>query len=260
MTETTTITSSRVVYNLDIQPCTENDETKSITHHPSYRYRKVDVADGNSFTKTLRHIWKNELSQLQQQDQHQQHLHVCLVNNAGIFETTENHNVVWDETTSISQIDTILQTNLGSVIHGTRTLVQLITKQHNSGESVATGTTPITTTIINMASTAALGPFPAHPVYAATKAAILSFTQTAQIDHQHDPLVHIYAVCPGIIDTPMGWMGGTANTAAVAQLKGGVRTSPHLVAKAVLGLFHQEYPNCSYLVVDNHDIENITRG
>ena len=63
-------------------------------------------------------------------------------------------------------------------------------------------------------------------------------------------------MCPAIIDTEMGRMGGEANRRAVALLKGGKRTRPELVAEAVLGLFSRkkEWTECSYLVVDNHEI------
>ena len=205
-------------------------------------YANVDVSDSEAFEDYMGSTFggKDDPPVLE-----------CLVNNAGIFETEENDNVLWGESTTCQDVDRIIRTNLGGVVHGTRAAVRIMSRQ-----SLRRGT------IINIASTAALHPFPDHPVYCATKSAVLQFSQTADIDIKargHD--IRVFCVCPGIIDTEMGRMGGESNRRVVASLKGGQRTSPTLVADAVINLFQrkEEYVECSYLVVDNHEIRKILR-
>lgn len=58
--------------------------------------------------------------------------------------------------------------------------------------------------IVNMASLSALGPVPGLAVYAATKAAVLSFTTSLAGDLRAARLpIRVHAVCPDGVDTPM---------------------------------------------------------
>lgn len=228
-----------IVYSLDkVEP--DDQISKQALSRGQLTYLNTDVSDANTFIVHLEEIFKRH----RRLD--------CLVNNAGLFETSENNNILWNtDTTTTEQINCMLNTNFGSVVHGTQTAVKLMkqcTLEQNSHK-----------TIINIASTAAFGPFPMHPVYCSCKSAVLQFTRTAQIDLKAEGF-QVYAVCPGIIDTDMGRMGGEPNRLMVAQLKGGKRTKPELVAAAVIGLFLQEKPEwnkCSYLIVDNHEINPI---
>ena len=221
-----------IAYSLDIQQ-PDDPRSKEMLQTQQLHFRNINVSDIRSFLSCLEEIFQRH----QRLD--------CLINNAGIFESSENNNILWDPNTTTEQIDFMLQTNFASVVHGTRTAVNLMLQCNDSRK-----------TIINMASTAAFGPFPMHPVYCSCKSAALQFTQTAQIDLGPQGF-RIYAICPGIIDTEMGRMGGVANRKAVAQLKGGKRTKPELVASAVVGLLLQtkpEWNESSYLIVDDHDI------
>lgn len=56
--------------------------------------------------------------------------------------------------------------------------------------------------IVNVASAAGLRPSPGMPVYAATKAAVVSLTRSAAQDHGLDG-IRVNAVCPGSVRTPM---------------------------------------------------------
>jgi NAD(P)-dependent dehydrogenase (short-subunit alcohol dehydrogenase family) len=225
------------VYSLDMLRPDDHDSKKALSSK-QLTYLNTDVSDAKTFTSRLEEIFKCH----QRLD--------CLVNNAGFFETSENNNILWNPNTTTEQINFMLNTNFGSVVHGTRTAVNLMkqcTLEQGSRK-----------TIINIASTAALGPFPMHPVYCSCKSAILQFSRTAQIDLEPEGF-RIYAVCPGVIDTEMGRMGGERNRRMVAELKGGKRTKPELVAAAAVGLLLQEKPewnDCSYLIVDNHEIIN----
>jgi NAD(P)-dependent dehydrogenase (short-subunit alcohol dehydrogenase family) len=56
--------------------------------------------------------------------------------------------------------------------------------------------------IINLASIAGTQPVPILPIYAATKAAVISLTHSLNADLDGDG-VRAIAICPGFVDTPM---------------------------------------------------------
>jgi len=56
--------------------------------------------------------------------------------------------------------------------------------------------------IVNLASIAGTMPVPILPIYAATKAAVISLTHTLNADLEADGIRAI-ALCPGFVDTPM---------------------------------------------------------
>ncbi len=61
--------------------------------------------------------------------------------------------------------------------------------------------------IVNLASIAGTGPVPVLPIYAATKAAVISLTQSLNEDLDADG-VRAIAICPGFVDTPMAEYSG----------------------------------------------------
>jgi NAD(P)-dependent dehydrogenase (short-subunit alcohol dehydrogenase family) len=61
--------------------------------------------------------------------------------------------------------------------------------------------------IVNLASIAGTQPVPILPVYAATKAAVISVTHSLNHDLDDDG-VRAIAVCPGFVDTPMAEFAG----------------------------------------------------
>jgi NAD(P)-dependent dehydrogenase (short-subunit alcohol dehydrogenase family) len=56
--------------------------------------------------------------------------------------------------------------------------------------------------IVNLASIAGTQPVPLLPIYAASKAAVISLTHTLNADLDSDG-VRAIAICPGFVDTPM---------------------------------------------------------
>ena len=61
--------------------------------------------------------------------------------------------------------------------------------------------------IVNLASIAGTQPVPILPIYAATKAAVISLTHT--LNHDLDSAgVRAIAICPGFVDTPMAEFSG----------------------------------------------------
>ena len=61
--------------------------------------------------------------------------------------------------------------------------------------------------IVNLASIAGTQPVPILPVYAATKAAVISLTHSLNADLEDDGIRAI-AICPGFVDTPMAEFSG----------------------------------------------------
>ena len=61
--------------------------------------------------------------------------------------------------------------------------------------------------IVNLASIAGTQPVPILPIYAATKAAVISLTHSLNADLD-DEGVRAIAICPGFVDTPMADFSG----------------------------------------------------
>ena len=61
--------------------------------------------------------------------------------------------------------------------------------------------------IVNLASIAGTQPVPVLPIYAATKAAVISLTHSLNADLDDDG-VRAIAICPGFVDTPMADFAG----------------------------------------------------
>jgi NAD(P)-dependent dehydrogenase (short-subunit alcohol dehydrogenase family) len=64
--------------------------------------------------------------------------------------------------------------------------------------------------IVNLASIAGIEPVPILPIYAATKAAVISLTRSLNADLDEDGVRSI-AICPGFVDTPMASFTGMAS-------------------------------------------------
>ena len=63
--------------------------------------------------------------------------------------------------------------------------------------------------IVNLASIAGTQPVPVLPIYAASKAAVISLTRSLNDDLDDDG-VRAIALCPGFVDTPMAEFTGMA--------------------------------------------------
>ncbi|KAJ1962892.1 hypothetical protein H4R35_007308 [Dimargaris xerosporica] len=81
---------------------------------------------------------------------------------------------------------TVLRLNVHGTIFATQCILQLWAKSESPG------------TIVNTASAAGLGPFPASPVYAASKAAVIHFTASLkEFEHQG---IRVNAVAPFFVE------------------------------------------------------------
>lgn len=106
------------------------------------------------------------------------------VNNAGVLFAGS----AWENTDD--EIAAILEVNVRGVMAGTKAAV--------SQMGAAGGA------ILNVASISALTPVPGLALYAATKAAVLSYTTSVQGDLSHAGLpIRIHALCPDVVGTHM---------------------------------------------------------
>lgn len=107
------------------------------------------------------------------------------VNNAGVLFAGD----AWDY--SDEQIATILDVNVRGVMAGSAAAVS---QMRTTGGGV----------VLNIASLSALAPVPGLSLYAATKAAVLSYTTSLEGDLRHAGLpIRARALCPDVVNTQM---------------------------------------------------------
>ncbi len=107
------------------------------------------------------------------------------VNNAGVARAAK----VWEH--PASDVDLTVNVNLLGVMHGSRAAIDVM-RGTGGGH------------ILNIASMSSFGPVPGLAVYAATKAAVLSFTTSTQGDLDLAGIpIRVHALCPDAADTAM---------------------------------------------------------
>lgn len=133
---------------------------------------KMDFENNLSIEKYATHLFERPDSHLK-----------ILVNNAGIFsrQTFEKENP--------AQIQKMFQVNLFSPMLLTQKLIPLLRK--NGGGS-----------IVNVSSTLGLRTSPTTGAYSASKAAMISWTQTLALELAADS-IRVNCICPGIVETPI---------------------------------------------------------
>jgi NAD(P)-dependent dehydrogenase (short-subunit alcohol dehydrogenase family) len=140
-----------------------------------------------------------------------------LHSNAGLV----SGNPPWPGT-SVERIEQLVRTNVLGPMVGTRLAVDLMAE---GGGGV----------VVHTASVAGLAPMPADAVYAATKAAVILFTQScAGLAESYG--VRVNAVLPGMVDTDMIRKTGDGEQPAEwlkPILAGGIALQPDDVARAV---------------------------
>jgi short-subunit dehydrogenase len=139
------------------------------------------------------------------------------VNNAGVLRAGR----AWEQ----PEDDVALQVgvNLLGVVHGSRAAVGVLRERGGH--------------LLNVASMSAHGPVPGLAVYAATKAAVLSFSISLQgeLDLARLP-VRVHALCPDAADTALVRdEQASPDTAILFSQRGGL-LSPAAVADAAVGL------------------------
>jgi NAD(P)-dependent dehydrogenase (short-subunit alcohol dehydrogenase family) len=145
----------------------------------------------------------------------------CAFNNAGVADegkfTIDSTEADWDRTHNI---------NLKGV---------WLCMRREIAEMVKTGGG----TIVNTASVAGLVGWRGAGAYAASKHGVVGLTKTAALEYARQG-VRVNAVCPGVIDTPMGapatQSAGTVHDLLLAKHPAGRFGTPNEVANAVVWL------------------------
>ena len=157
-------------------------------------------------------------------------------NNAGIMNGGDPN---WPDS-SLEKAHLVVSVNVAGVIMGTREAVHRMRKR---GGGV----------VVNTASIAALAPMPMDPIYAATKAAVVLFTQSCKVLAETEK-VRVNAVLPGMVDTPIIGKTGDGKTPAkwlepaIAATK---MLQPEDIAAAVLEYVKDESKAGDHRIVGN---------
>jgi short-subunit dehydrogenase len=138
------------------------------------------------------------------------------VNNAGVLHAGNS----WEQRPEV--VAQTLDVNLRGVMAGCSAAVEAMSADGG--------------VILNIASISALTPVPGLAVYAATKAAVLSYTTSLQGDLNHARLpIRARALCPDVVGTQM--VTSQAHDPGIALMFAGPRPlSPEAVAKAAMDL------------------------
>ncbi len=151
--------------------------------------------------------------------------------------------------TPLSRIQTVVSVNLLGVMYGTRLAIDALARR---GGGV----------VVNTASVAAFSTMPADPMYSATKAAVVNFTQScAPLADTHN--VRVNAVLPGVTETAILAKSGDGKTPAawLAPLLDRVaKLQPEDIAAAALELVIDDSRSGESVVVNNPLAEGETHA
>ena len=144
-------------------------------------------------------------------------------NNAGLV----SGEPMWPDM-DLERIRLMVDVNLAGVAMGTQAAIHALRRRGGGA-------------IVNTASTAALNPMPADPVYGATKAGVVHFTQSCAPFAAEG--IRVNAVLPGMTNTPIiaKTGDGTRPAAWLAPLIPSMRMiEPEEIAAVVLELVHDD--------------------
>jgi 3-oxoacyl-[acyl-carrier protein] reductase len=145
-------------------------------------------------------------------------------NNAGLV----SGDPPWPDT-PLDVVEQVIKVNVLGTFVGTRLAIDALRRRGGGA-------------VVNTASVAGLAPMPTDAVYAATKAAIILFTQSCGGLRESDG-IRVNAVLPGIVDTPMlaKTGDGSAPAAWLAPLLDLIEIlTPDAVAAAVVDLVEDD--------------------
>jgi NAD(P)-dependent dehydrogenase (short-subunit alcohol dehydrogenase family) len=167
-----------------------------------------------------------------------------LVNNAGV-EGTVGPIAAW----SADTVDEVLAVN----VKGAFLCMKHAAPRMSSGSA-----------IVNCSSLLATIPMPAAAPYAASKAALLSLTRSVAAELEGRG-IHVLAICPGVVDTPMmdrvSLAAGAPKAAlAAAVCPSGRVTSPERVADVIAALLADpaSFPTGSAVRIGPELLESIS--
>lgn len=156
-------------------------------------------------------------------------------NNAGLV----SGNPPWPDT-PIERIHQLVNVNVFGTFAGTRLAIDALRRRGGGA-------------IVNTASVAGLAPMATDAVYAATKAAVILFTQSCAEVAKSDG-IRVNAVLPGIVDTSMVAKTGDGERPAdwLTPMLGMLHLlDPRTVAEAVIGLIRDDARAGETVIVAN---------
>lgn len=146
---------------------------------------------------------------------------------------------IWPDT-PVEKISLVVSVNLIGVMLGTRIAVDYLSRR---GGGV----------IINTASTAALGPMPADPMYSGTKTAVVNLVHaSAGLAASHN--IRVNAILPGMTETQFIARTGDGNRVAKwlgPALEQTTMLTPEQIATGILTLIRDDERAGECLIVDN---------
>lgn len=148
----------------------------------------------------------------------------CLVNNAGVLQVGPLAR------TSAQEIDRVLSVNLQAPLLMSRAVLPCMLRQHRG-------------TIVNIASQLGKTGLGGYVAYCASKFGVVGFTE-AFADELHGTGVRVFAVCPGLTNTPMARLSGILAKDREQLVQ------PRTVARTVLDLVTGRQPADSGAAVD----------
>jgi NAD(P)-dependent dehydrogenase (short-subunit alcohol dehydrogenase family) len=162
-----------------------------------------------------------------------------VVNNAGIICGPPPFPDVGD-----ARIAQVIAVNFTAVVLGTRLAVDAMRRRGKPGA------------IVNTASRAALAPNGNDPVYAATKAGVLMFTQSCKFLHAQLG-IRVNAICPAITETPFleATGGGERAPWLVGSMQNIRPLSAEEVAQDIVALVVDESKAGDYVAIGNAPAE-----
>ena len=140
-------------------------------------------------------------------------------NNAGIM---TGDTPGWPDV-GLDKIKLVISVNVAGVMMGTGAAVRALRKRGGGA-------------VVNTASVAALGPMPFDPMYAASKAAVVHFTESCAMLAETEN-IRVNAVLPGMVDTPIiGKTGDGVNPAEWLRpaIAGTTMLQPEQIADKVI--------------------------
>lgn len=165
-----------------------------------------------------------------------------VVNNAGARIPGADAPDVHFVDAPMERIDAVIAVNIGAVVHGTRAAVKAMADGGAVVNTASAVALPLTTDAARVTREH-------DPIYAATKAAVLMFTQSCAPLHRTYG-VRVNAVVPGLVNTPMARTASPLSPSELERLLAeGKFVEPEEVAAAIVGLVMQDDKVATYVTV-----------
>ena len=138
----------------------------------------------------------------------------------------------------------IMNTNFMSAVFATQAALKIMLKRDGGS-------------IVNIASTSGLKADPDTPIYGASKAALINFTES--IAGQYGDKIQCNCICPGFIDTCLVTEGPGIPESEVKKVPMGRIGKPEEIAEVVIWVLKSTYMNGAVITVDGGRCHGVWR-